>query len=653
MFLQVGPAPTLAALGLPRLPDDCAWLPSLGWDSDEKTGMLTAMAAMYARGVDIDWQRVYRDRRRSRVTLPTYPFQAERYWHKAVTPNGGPVDVTRRWSRVVDAARHRAGTGPLDLRLESYDARWKALDRLTVEHVIATLGVRGAFDRAGDALDAGEVITRCGFAPIYRHLVARWLARIAADGLLLAREDGRFVSPEPLRAARLDEAWADARDANADLPALLEYLERCGRLMVPVLAGSESPLTTLFPGGDFGTAEFLYSGWALARYFNGIVQGAVEAVVASLPPRRTLRAIELGAGTGGTTSALLSALPPERTSYVCTDVSETLLAYAGRKFSAYPFVRYGLFDVEKSPAAQGYAEHAFDLVVAANVVHATRDLRSSLKHARALLAPGGVLVLYEVTRELPWFEMSVGLIEGWERFADDLRRDNPLLPPQRWAGVLAETGFVAVETLPGAGTPAEVLGHHVILALAPANVSAALASPAHRLGMPSLAAAPGVVVTTPATAPTVNGANSLAAELFAANAEDRHDRLVEYVREHVVHVLRLGAGRVVDRRHRLMDLGLDSLMAVELRNRLGHGLSLSVPATVVFDYPTIDAVAGFLERELVACRVDDKPGGSNGPRDRAVSVATTERCDRSSTDAIAELRDDEVEAMLLRKLESL
>jgi acyl carrier protein len=340
---------------------------------------------------------------------------------------------------------------------------------------------------------------------------------------------------------------------------------------------------------------------------------------------------------------------------VCTDVSETLLAYAGRKFSAYPFVRYGVFDIEKSPAAQGYAEHAFDLVVAANVVHATRDLRSSLQHARALLAPGGVLVLYEVTRQLPWFDMSVGLIEGWERFADDLRRDNPLLPPHRWADVLAETGFVAVETLPAAGAPAEILGHHVILALAPANVSAALASPARRLTMPSVAAAPGLVVTTPTTAPTVNGAHTLAAELFAANAEDRHDRLVEYVREHVVHVLRLGTGRVIDRRHRLMDLGLDSLMAVELRNRLGHGLGLSVPATVVFDYPTIDAVAGFLERELTARRVDDKPGGSNGPRELAGSVATPERCDPSSPEAmaIAELRDDEVEAMLLRKLESL
>ena len=122
---------------------------------------------------------------------------------------------------------------------------------------------------------------------------------------------------------------AGARDER-DLPALLEYLERCGRLMMAVLTGQESALSTLFPGGDFRTGDFLYSEWALARYFNGIVRGAVEAVVATLPPRRRLWAIELGAGTGGTTAAVLAALPAERTTYVYTDLSEAFFAQAGR-----------------------------------------------------------------------------------------------------------------------------------------------------------------------------------------------------------------------------------------------------------------------------------------------------------------------------------
>jgi acyl transferase domain-containing protein/trans-aconitate methyltransferase/acyl carrier protein len=654
VLLEVGPAVSIERFESGNSSDHRVCVSSLRKGGEETTDVMTALAALYASGVDVNWDGVYRGRRRVRAELPTYPFEMNRYWHEAVTPSGAPVDVAGRWSRVVDAAVRQADRGPLDLQLDTYEARWKTLDRVTVEHMIAALRARGAFDRAGDALDAGEVIARCGFVPTYRHLMARWLARLAADGLLVAREDGRFESRQPLRDARLEEAWAQARETNASLPALLEYLERCGRLMMAVLTGQESALSTLFPGGDFRTGDFLYSEWALARYFNGIVRGAVEAVVASLPPRRRLWAIELGAGTGGTTAEVLPALPAERTTYVYTDLSEAFFAPAGRKFSAYPFVRYSKFDIEQPPAAQGYPEHAFDLVIAANAVHATRDLRAALAHARSLLAPGGVLVLYEVTRHLPWFEMSVGLIEGWERFADDLRQQDPLLKPDRWAAVLAESGFTSVQILPASGSSAEVLGHNVILALASELEAVAAPSVSPRLSAISHPATAPVAAAPAASTQNGNGATSaFVADLLSATREDRHDRLIEFVRQHVAQVLRLERGRVVDRRHRLMDLGLDSLMAVELRNRLGRGLNVPVPATVAFDYPTIDAVAGFLDRELAASRDGARHDGSNGDGRSGGDGTNGQSRKRSSPDAIADLSDDEVEAMLLRKLEAM
>ena len=58
---------------------------------------------------------------------------------------------------------------------------------------------------------------------------------------------------------------------------------------------------------------------------------------------------------------------------------------------------------------------------------------------------------------------------------------------------------------------------------------------------------------------------------------------------------------IVDHREPLADLGLDSLMAVELRNLLGRGLRLprSMPATLLYDYPTISELANYMAKEVL------------------------------------------------------
>ena len=82
-----------------------------------------------------------------------------------------------------------------------------------------------------------------------------------------------------------------------------------------------------------------------------------------------------------------------------------------------------------------------NVVVAANVLHATRDLRATVDRARSLLAPGGLLVLSETTRHPHYFDITTGLIEGWQSFDDDLRADNPLIGAERWVDLcrLAES----------------------------------------------------------------------------------------------------------------------------------------------------------------------------------------------------------------------
>ncbi|MGW1072774.1 type I polyketide synthase [Streptomyces sp. NPDC002537] len=96
-----------------------------------------------------------------------------------------------------------------------------------------------------------------------------------------------------------------------------------------------------------------------------------------------------------------------------------------------------------------------------------------------------------------------------------------------------------------------------------------------------------------------SGAADLPARLAGLSAADQHHTLVELVRGHVASVLGHGTPEAIEPDRAFKELGFDSLTALELRNRLQAATGLQLPASLVFDHPTLNATAGFL-RERIA-----------------------------------------------------
>jgi SAM-dependent methyltransferase len=325
---------------------------------------------------------------------------------------------------------------------------------------------------------------------------------------------------------------------------------------------------------------------------------------------------------------------------VFTDLSDLFLARAQEKFREHPFVRYSILDIERDPAEQGYPAGAFDVVVAANVLHATRDLRRTVDRARSLLAPGGLLVLSETTSHPHYFDITTGLIEGWQSFEDDLRADNPLIGAEGWCALLRERGFEAALALPEPGTPSEVLGTHVIVAALAEGGEAVRGA----ISLPAATAAVPVVADEAAAARARQRE-----QIVLAMPGERRDLLAALVRREVMKVLRLDAQHPPDLQARLLDLGLDSLMAVQLRNQLAAGLALGRPlsATLVFDHPTCEAIAAYLDREFFDGAASGAPAApaASGVAPPAPADARAER--------LEEMTDEETEALLLKRLQTI
>ena len=177
--------------------------------------------------------------------------------------------------------------------------------------------------------------------------------------------------------------------------------------------------------------------------------------------------------TGSATAAVLPELPAGRFDYVFTDVLAGFFAQAEARFGDTDApIEYRALDIEADPVAQGFDDHGYDLVIAANVLHATRDLGETLSHCRKLLAPSGQLVALEILCGRGWQDLTFGLLDGWWRFADVYRPDHALAGPPVWRRALGDAGFGEAEVL-GAGEPVDEgpLGPGVIVARSPAKVT--------------------------------------------------------------------------------------------------------------------------------------------------------------------------------------
>lgn len=232
----------------------------------------------------------------------------------------------------------------------------------------------------------------------------------------------------------------------------VELLQRCGPRLADVLAGRADGPDVLFTPEGFAFMEEFYRQSPALTFYNPLAAN----LVAEFVPARVL---EVGAGTGGTSAAILPRLKGCG-SYVFTDVSQLFLDRARAKFSAeYPFLSTRLFDVSKDSAGQGFEEGSFDsgsfdLILASNVLHATAEVKPCLERLRRLLAPGGALVLLEITSHPWWLDIVFGLMDGWWKFEDrELRPHHPLMPGRQWQTLLNECGFenaaVLADTAPG------------------------------------------------------------------------------------------------------------------------------------------------------------------------------------------------------------
>ncbi len=488
IFLDVAPEPTLIALARRSLPDGGnLFLTSLRRGADDWSVIAESLAELYVYGMPISWADVCKGARR--IPLPTYPFEHRSYWSspaqlenqgRILTPGGVvPSDARDGVTTSTDdslfyqvqwesaslptraaplllgpeqfgaALRERFAILADHYELSVYDQLLPKLDQLSVEYVAKALRQLGFDTTVGRVFVPDEEAARLGVAPRHFRLFRRLLDMLAEDGAVRCTGSALEIVG-PLPAADPEQHLRDTLDMFRHVDGEVGMLQRSGNELGRVLTGEQDPLQLLFPGGSFIQARKLYVESPFARTYNSALGEALTSAIANLAPGTTLRVLEIGAGTGGTTSYVLPLLPLHGVSYTFTDVSPLFLERAATQFAAYPFMLTALLDIEKDPFEQGFLPGQFDVIISANALHATQDLAETVRHVRGLLAPRGLLFLLEGVRTQRWTSITFGLIEGWWRFQDTaLRANDPLVDAGTWRGLLEDQRFDDFVAIPG------------------------------------------------------------------------------------------------------------------------------------------------------------------------------------------------------------
>lgn len=357
-------------------------------------------------------------------------------------------------------------------RREEYDQRVEpALERTCLLFLAEALRSIGWDPGVGDLFDSNSLGEKLGVAVAHRKLWIRLIGFLSKDGLIEPEgEFWRVVRTLPIESAEV--SWRESLSNYPACSAEVLLLGRCGSNLADFLTGKADPLSFIFADGST-LAEHFYRHSPTYRIYNHLMRDMVRQMLALLPSGKKLRILEVGGGTGSLAFQILPWLPPSRATYTFTDISNSFVIQAQRRFRDYGFVEYRQLDLEKSLSEQEIKVGQFDLVLASDVLHATADLRRSLSAVKKLLVPGGMFLCLEMTRASRWLDMIFGLLPGWWLFSDyDLRPDHALMAEKRWCELLGNEGFTQVTTLSDRSNISKEPQHAILAALSPSDDAA-------------------------------------------------------------------------------------------------------------------------------------------------------------------------------------
>lgn len=308
-----------------------------------------------------------------------------------------------------------------------------------------------------------EIVNKLAFDGQFLNPLNWLLNLLASDDLLDRQQQGAvyyYRINDPLRPPQLAELRAIGLDIDPGNAATLDLLDTAAGVYPSIAQGKTSGEEALFGAGNAGLWFSYFNNHNSLYAINNWI--AAHAAAQRLTTKSHLRILEIGAGAGSASEALLSVFMQENLiehidRYVITEPSPFFRRRAERmlkrKFPDLP-LEFRAMDMNKAWSQQDMDPACFDLVYAVNALHVAYDLAFTIHQAHSTLASGGWLIAGESMRPTANQPIHAELIfQILDSFNDvmtdaEIRPDPGFLSPQQWQQAFRLSGFKHIELTP-------------------------------------------------------------------------------------------------------------------------------------------------------------------------------------------------------------
>ncbi|WP_257141895.1 beta-ketoacyl synthase N-terminal-like domain-containing protein, partial [Bacillus wiedmannii] len=426
-------------------------------------------------------------------------------------------------------------------------------------------------------------------------LYGRWLEEsiVVLERNHYLRRDGEsysVIEKAPIDIDLVWDEWNREKDVwleDPNMKAQVVLVEKALRALPEILLGKIPATDVLFPNSSMDLVKGIYTQNPVANHFNEVLANNLVTYIKGIIQQdqsAQIRILEVGAGTGGTSAKVFQKLMPYQDyiqEYCYTDISKAFLMHAEKEYgSQNPYLTYQIFNVEEPAATQGIDANKYDVVIATNVLHATQNIRQTLRNVKVILNKQGLLLLNEMSHNSVFFHLTFGLLEGWWLYEDsELRIPGcPGLYPETWKSVLEGEGFKSL------AFPAESfheLGHQIIVAKSDGVVRQKRQfrqTPPRTFSLKHNSET--TALSLKFNAP-IKGVEGITQEIL-------REKSTMFMKKLVGETLRIPSHKI-DSSEPFEKYGIDSILVVQLTNNLAKVLG-SISSTLFFEYRTVDAL---------------------------------------------------------------